>query len=211
MRKIRYRVAMSLDGYIAGPNGEYDWIVQDPEVNFAEIWSQFDTLFMGRRTYEPAIAARGKNAFKGMKTFVASHSLRQADHPQVTIVSEPSHDWMTTLRAQSNKDICLFGGGELFHSLLEMGGRHRRSKHRSDLVRRRNPAPSASGTHGQTEIIQPQGLPHRPGLPHLRGPALTANPDPSPGRSGTRCSSSPEPRCTKSSRQPPRSALQLNS
>ncbi len=121
MKKIRYRVAMSLDGYIAGPNGEYDWIVQDPEVNFAEIWVQFDTLFMGRRTYEPAIAARGKNAFKGMKTFVASHSLRQADHPQVTIVSELSHDWMTTLRAQSNKDIWLFGGGELFHLLLDMG------------------------------------------------------------------------------------------
>jgi dihydrofolate reductase len=121
MKKIRYMVATSLDGYIAGPNGEYDWIVHDPEVNFGEIWAQFDTLIMGRRTYEPAIATMGKKAFQGKKAFVASHSLRQADHPQVTIVSELTHDWMTTLRAQSNKDIWLFGGGALFRSLLQMG------------------------------------------------------------------------------------------
>jgi dihydrofolate reductase len=121
MRKIRYRVAMSLDGYIAGPNGEYDWITHDPEVNFNEIWAQFDTLLMGRRTYEPAIAARGKNAFEGTKTFVVSHSLKQADHQQVTIVSELTHDLMATLRTQSQKDIWLFGGGELFRSLLELG------------------------------------------------------------------------------------------
>ena len=42
MRKIRYSVAMSLDGYIAGPNGEADWIVIDPEFNFAELWAQFE-------------------------------------------------------------------------------------------------------------------------------------------------------------------------
>jgi len=43
MRKIRYGVAASLDGYIAGPNGESDWITVDPEVDFAAIWAQFDT------------------------------------------------------------------------------------------------------------------------------------------------------------------------
>lgn len=54
MRKIRYIVAMSVDGYIAGPNGEADWISMDPEVDFAAIWAQFDTGLMGRRTYEAA-------------------------------------------------------------------------------------------------------------------------------------------------------------
>ena len=47
MKKIRYGVAMSLDGYIAGPNGEADWIVIEPEFDFAELWAQFDTLIMG--------------------------------------------------------------------------------------------------------------------------------------------------------------------
>jgi len=121
MRKIRYGVAMSLDGYIAGPNGEADWIVIDPDVNFAEIWAQFDTLLMGRRTYEAAIARLGKASFQGMKAFVVSRTLRQADLPGVTILSELSRDSVETLRAQSDKDIWLFGGGELFRSLLEIG------------------------------------------------------------------------------------------
>lgn len=34
MRRVRYSVAMSLDGYIAGPNGEIDWIIMDPEIDF---------------------------------------------------------------------------------------------------------------------------------------------------------------------------------
>ena len=52
MRKIRYVVATSVDGYIAGPNGEADWIGVDPDVDFAALWAQFDTGLMGRRTYD---------------------------------------------------------------------------------------------------------------------------------------------------------------
>jgi dihydrofolate reductase len=54
MRTIRYAVAMSVDGYMAGPNGEADWIGLDPEVDFAAVRAQFDTLLRGRRTYEVA-------------------------------------------------------------------------------------------------------------------------------------------------------------
>lgn len=121
MRKIRCIVAMSLDGYIAGPNGEHDWIVIDPEVNFAELWAQFDTLLIGRRTYEVAIAGPGKAALQGMKTFVVSRILQQADHPGVTVLPELNTNHIQTLRAQSGKDVFLFGGGKLFRSMLEMG------------------------------------------------------------------------------------------
>jgi dihydrofolate reductase len=120
MKKIRYAVAMSVDGYIAGPNGEADWIVRDPEVNFGELWAQFDTLLMGRRTYEAAMARLGKGAIQGMKTVVASRTLRHADHPNITIIPELNRDPIEALRAQSGKDIWLFGGGELFRILLAM-------------------------------------------------------------------------------------------
>ena len=52
MRRIRYRVAMSLDGYIAGPNGEFDWIIAEPEIDFGAMFAQFDTLLVGRSTFE---------------------------------------------------------------------------------------------------------------------------------------------------------------
>jgi dihydrofolate reductase len=120
MTKIRYSVAMSLDGYIAGPNGEADWIVIDPELNFAELWAQFDTLLMGRHTYDVAIARLGKSSMRGRKVVVASRTLRPEDHPEITIVSELNREVIQTLRAHSNKDIWLMGGGDLFHFLLRM-------------------------------------------------------------------------------------------
>jgi len=123
MRKIRYGVAMSLDGYIAGPNGEADWISIDSEVDFAAIWAQFDTLLMGRRTYEAASKRLGEAAFTGVTTIVFSRSMRQQDHPKVTVVSELNPAWVQALqtRSGSSKDIWLMGGGELFRSFLDSG------------------------------------------------------------------------------------------
>ena len=52
MREVLYRVAASLDGYIAGPRGEVDWIIHDPVVDFAKIYESVDTVLLGRRTYQ---------------------------------------------------------------------------------------------------------------------------------------------------------------
>ena len=44
MRRVRYAVAASLDGYIAGPNGEADWIIMDPAIDFNSFFQQFDAV-----------------------------------------------------------------------------------------------------------------------------------------------------------------------
>jgi dihydrofolate reductase len=119
MRRIRYAVAMSLDGYIAGPNGEADWIIMDPEIDFGALFNQFDTFLIGRRTFEAMPG--GGEAAPGTKTLVFSRTLRQSDHPKVTIVADNAREVLDALRAEPGKDIWLFGGGGLFRSLLEEG------------------------------------------------------------------------------------------
>ena len=120
MRRVRYAVAMSLDGYIAGPKGEADWIIMDPDIDFGALFEQFDTFLMGRRTFEPMASVKKKET-PGVKTFVFSRTLRQKDYPGVTIVAEGVEETVAALRAEPGKDIWLFGGGLLFRSLLDAG------------------------------------------------------------------------------------------
>ncbi|HMG04293.1 MAG TPA: dihydrofolate reductase family protein [Chthoniobacterales bacterium] len=117
MRRVRYSVAMSLDGFIAGPKGEFDWIIMDPTIDFAALFKQFDTALMGRRTFE-MVREGGAGPMAGMQTIVFSRTLRPGDHPGVTIASDVAAT-VAALRAKPGKDIWLFGGGELFRSLLD--------------------------------------------------------------------------------------------
>lgn len=118
MRRIRYGVAASLDGYIAGPNDEYDWIPMDPDIDFASMAAQFDTYLMGRRTYD-MFASQGGSA----EVWVFSNSKTADDYPGATVVSD--HDdivgRLKELQSRPGKDIALYGGGLLFRSLLEKG------------------------------------------------------------------------------------------
>lgn len=119
MRRIRYQVACSLDGYIADAADQTNWIVDEPGIDFTELFDQFDTLLMGRRTYEKLQNDTGD--FWGKKVFVFSRTLRQDDHPAVTVISGDAKTRLNALRSQPGKDIWLFGGGELLRSLLAIG------------------------------------------------------------------------------------------
>lgn len=120
MRRIRYSVAMSLDGYIAGPDGEFDWILMDPDFDFVGMAKQFDTYLLGRRTFE-VTRSHEQGGMPGGRTFVFSRTLRQSDYDDVTIVSEDWRQVVQSLREEEGKDIWLFGGGSLFRSLAEEG------------------------------------------------------------------------------------------
>lgn len=120
MRLVRFGAAMSLDGYIAGPNGEYDWIVPDPEMDFAAMQAPFDIFLIGRKTFEMMRQAGREAPPPGIQYVVFSRTLRAADCPGAT-VSADAEGFVRDLRTKSGKDIALFGGGELFRSLLSVG------------------------------------------------------------------------------------------
>jgi dihydrofolate reductase len=121
MRRVRYGCAMSLDGFIAGPRGEFDWIVMDPEIDFAEMMRQYDTFLVGRKSYEAMQKQAGGPSAPGIRTVVFSRTLEAREHPDVTIVSRNAKQAVLDLKQQPGKDIALFGGGELFRSLLKLG------------------------------------------------------------------------------------------
>jgi dihydrofolate reductase len=120
LRPVRYSVAASLDGYIAAPDGGYDWIPPDPAVDFAALFAKVDTVLLGRRTYETVRAAGpGRWFAAATRVYVFSTTLSPTKHPGVTLVAADAAQVVAGLRAEpGDAEIWLFGGGELFRSLL---------------------------------------------------------------------------------------------
>lgn len=118
MRKIVSGFAASVDGYIEGPHGEYDWILIDKEINFAESMKRFDTFLYGRRSYE-AVVKMGGSSSSRIANYVFSTTLH-AVHKNFRLVSSNIGDKIIELKKQPGKDIAVFGGASLLASLLNL-------------------------------------------------------------------------------------------
>ena len=121
MRKIILNMAMSLDGYIEGPNGEYDWCFADQDYGMSEFFAQIDLIFMGAKSYQLIKATGDINAFPHSK-YVFSDSLQPEDHPDVEIVRKADFiEKVNEVKNQFGGHIWLFGGAELISSFMQAG------------------------------------------------------------------------------------------
>ncbi|QIS08270.1 dihydrofolate reductase family protein [Nocardia arthritidis] len=141
MRKLVYYVAVSLDGYIAGPNGEFDfyplseemsaWINERyPDTVPAHIRPYFglavdapnkvfDTVIMGRGAYEPGLADGVASPYPHLKQYVVSTTLGKNDYPAVELVDSDPVELVRRLKKEDGKDIWLCGGGNLAGQLID--------------------------------------------------------------------------------------------
>lgn len=123
LRKIIVHIATSADGYIAGPNGEIDWLTSRPKpkgfYGIGAFTKTVDTILLGRKTYEAGLRLGGKFDSTN-RSLVFSRNPRPADAPSgVEFVSDAVRPFIDHLRQQPGKNIWLMGGGDLIASFLD--------------------------------------------------------------------------------------------
>jgi dihydrofolate reductase len=136
MRKIISFMHISLDGFVAGPNGEMNWIKVDEEIfdHVGKRISQTDTALYGRVTYEmmegywptagdpPDASKHNKDHSKWYKKahkLVLSKTMKDADLANTTIISDNLSERINAIKGQPGKEILLFGSPTATHSLMQ--------------------------------------------------------------------------------------------
>jgi len=126
MRKLILGLAVSLDGYIEGPNGEYDWCFTDQDYGLNDFFSRIDAVFIGRKSYQVAqIYADANNGqlapgMPPVEIYVFSRTLENGNG-HVVIVSDDAIANARSIKEQPGKDIWLYGGSSLTATLMTAG------------------------------------------------------------------------------------------
>ncbi|WP_343530345.1 dihydrofolate reductase family protein [Pedobacter sp.] len=123
MRKLILGLAITLDGYIEGPNGEYDWCFTDQDYGLNEFFGRIDAMFIGRKSYETAQQYAEQNngeTIPGMPKlteYVFSSTLKTVKENAV-LISENAIEQAHRIKKMPGKDIWLYGGAALTQSLM---------------------------------------------------------------------------------------------
>ena len=121
MRKVILSVAVSLDGFIEGPNGEYDWCFTDQDYGMSGFFKRIDSMFIGRKSYE-LMQTMGDEAMPGfpkLTEYVFSTTLNEVK-PGAVLVRGDIDAIVRQIKNQQGKDIWLFGGASLTTLLLNL-------------------------------------------------------------------------------------------
>ncbi len=118
MRKIILNLAVSLDGFIEGPNGEYDWCFTDQDYNMTEFFKNTDAIFFGRKSYELLMSTE-ENPYPEMMKYVFSRTLH--DLGNATVIADNIESAVMEIKNQNGKDIWLFGGAKLVTEFMNLG------------------------------------------------------------------------------------------
>ncbi len=130
MRKVILDLAVTLDGFIEGLNGETDWCIMDDDMDFEGFLSGIDTIFYGRVSYDmwgnfqpgPNAGPTEQMIWKEVhakKKFVFSHQNRQDDN--AIFISSHIADKVAEIKKQAGKDIWLYGGASIIKTFIQSG------------------------------------------------------------------------------------------
>nr|WP_263313485.1 dihydrofolate reductase family protein [Mammaliicoccus sp. Marseille-Q6498] len=130
-RKIILDLAVTLDGLIEGENGEIDWCIMDPEMNFNDFLDDVDTIFYGRKSYEewgefqPDLDDSDEDKelwarVHSKEKYVFSKQFKFEDN-NVKVIKDNIMEQVNIIKNQPGKDIWLYGGSSLITSFLNYG------------------------------------------------------------------------------------------
>ncbi|RFZ81415.1 dihydrofolate reductase [Mucilaginibacter terrenus] len=118
MRKIILNVAVTLDGFIEGPNGEYDWCLTDQDYGMAAFFEETDAIFIGRKSYE--LIKAEDYSFPGKKMYVFSDTLTPGKNEDVEVIPSTNFDHaIDGILNEAGKSIWMFGGASLLSAFIK--------------------------------------------------------------------------------------------
>ncbi|TAG96150.1 MAG: dihydrofolate reductase [Oscillatoriales cyanobacterium] len=169
MRKLKYYVACTVDGFIAREDGSFDCFPMSGEhfadlfEFFPETWTahvqkalgirpenkQFDAVLMGRKTYEIGLNVGVTNPYPTLKQYVFSRTLKASPDQNVQLVSDDAVGLVRELKQEAGKDIWLCGGGDLAATVVcEI----------DEMILKLNPVVIGSGIPVFSRAIEPTNL-----------------------------------------------------
>ncbi len=120
MRKVILYTAISIDGYIAGPQGEIDWLYSDDDYGYFDFYAGIDTLLMGRTTYD-FVAQMSPYPHTDRMNYVFTRTLTSAPADHLRFVAGDPVEFTRQLKEQEGAPIWLVGGGQINAILFEAG------------------------------------------------------------------------------------------